>query len=92
MSTIDIENSPLPSQLLEQLVRGYDALNAEFKLLNEYRRELENKLSWAKQQVAMPSVTFALSLPTFYVMISFLSSRSAAAYSGSSERIVLHTL
>lgn len=41
----------IPEQLVEQLMRGYDALNVEYRLLDDQRRELENKLSWAKQQV-----------------------------------------
>ncbi|KAF1991945.1 hypothetical protein K402DRAFT_345496, partial [Aulographum hederae CBS 113979] len=47
---MDKDSSDVPDQLLEQLLKGYDALHVEFKLLNDQRRELENKLSWAKQQ------------------------------------------
>jgi len=41
-------------QLVEQLLSGYDSLNLETKLLLEQRRQLENKLAWAKQQVRSP--------------------------------------
>lgn len=49
---MDANNSSnIPEQLAEQLMRGYEALNTECQTLNDQRRELENKLSWAKQQV-----------------------------------------
>lgn len=51
MSTADYEVEHVPDQLVDQLVGGYDALTAEITTLNEQRQELENKLSWAKQQV-----------------------------------------
>jgi len=51
MSAVDCEVEHVPDQLVDQLVKGYDALTAEVKTLNEQRQELENKLSWAKQQV-----------------------------------------
>jgi hypothetical protein len=47
-----------PDQLLEQLVKGYDALSLEIRLLDEQRRELENKVSWSKQQVRSPCPFF----------------------------------
>jgi len=53
---MDKGSSDVPDQLLEQLLKGYDALHLEFKLLNDQRRELENKLSWAKQQVSIQSI------------------------------------
>jgi cell division septum initiation protein DivIVA len=51
MSTLQSERNYVPDQLVDQLVKGYDALSTEIKLLDEQRRELENRLSWAKQQV-----------------------------------------
>jgi len=54
MSAVDCEVDHVPDQLVDQLVKGYDALTAEVKTLNEQRQELENKLSWAKQQVRKP--------------------------------------
>lgn len=51
MSTVDYDVEHVPDQLVDQLVRGYDALTAEIRTLNEQRQQLENKLSWAKQQV-----------------------------------------
>ena len=53
MSAKDEEVSQVPDQLMEQLLKGYDALHTEFKLLNDQHRELENKLAWAKQQVGL---------------------------------------
>ncbi|KAF2401003.1 hypothetical protein EJ06DRAFT_530083 [Trichodelitschia bisporula] len=47
---MDTRSPEAPDQLVDQLVKGYDALSAELKLLQEQRRELENKLSWSKQQ------------------------------------------
>jgi len=55
---MDKGSSDVPDQLLEQLLKGYDALHVEFKLLNDQRRELENKLSWAKQQVSIHIIFF----------------------------------
>ena len=40
-------------ELVEQLLSGYDSLNAEARLLQEQQRQLENKLAWAKQQVCL---------------------------------------
>ncbi|KAF2434445.1 hypothetical protein EJ08DRAFT_627315 [Tothia fuscella] len=50
MSNVNETSPHVPDQLVEQLVKGYDALSAEIKLLDEQRRELENKVSWSKQQ------------------------------------------
>ena len=51
MSTLEVERNYVPEELVNQLVKGYDALSVEMKILDEQRRELENRLSWAKQQV-----------------------------------------
>jgi len=51
MSTVEYDVEHVPDQLVDQLVRGYDALSSEIRTLNEQRQELENKLAWAKQQV-----------------------------------------
>jgi hypothetical protein len=51
MSAIETESSHVPEQLVQQLLKGYDGLIFEVKALNEQRSELENKVSWAKQQV-----------------------------------------
>jgi cell division septum initiation protein DivIVA len=77
MSTVESEDEHVPNQLVDQLVKGYDALSTEIRILDEQRQELENKLTWAKQQVR--SIHFpATSRP----MMKFsISSRSAAACS-----------
>lgn len=62
MSTRDDETSQVPDQLMEQLLKGYDSLQLEFKLLNDQRRELDRKLAWAKQQVGLTFVTQLSSL------------------------------
>ena len=43
----------LPSvfQLADQLSDGFAALSGEYQLLFDQQRQLESKLSWAKQQV-----------------------------------------
>lgn len=51
MSTLDVDQKFVPDQLVDQLAKGYDALNIEIRLLDEQRCQLENRLSWAKQQV-----------------------------------------
>jgi hypothetical protein len=38
-------------QLAEQLSAGFAALSGEYQILFEQQRQLESKLSWAKQQV-----------------------------------------
>lgn len=55
MSMKDEETSQVPDQLMEQLLKGYDALHVEVKLLNERQQELERKLALATQQVSTPS-------------------------------------
>ncbi|MBE7180011.1 MAG: hypothetical protein INR71_02190 [Terriglobus roseus] len=57
MSARDDEVSQVPDQLMDQLLKGYDALHSEFKLLNQRQQELERKLAWAKQQVTHSSVS-----------------------------------
>jgi chaperonin cofactor prefoldin len=61
MSTLEVEHSYVPDQLVDQLAKGYDALSVEIKLLDEQRQELENRLSWAKQQVRLFYAFFATS-------------------------------
>jgi hypothetical protein len=51
MSNVNENSTHVPDQLVDQLLKGYDSLNIEIKLLDEQRRELENKVSWSKQQV-----------------------------------------
>ena len=38
-------------QLAEQLSEGFTALSGEYQVLFDQQRQLESKLSWAKQQV-----------------------------------------
>jgi cell division septum initiation protein DivIVA len=61
MSTFEVEHNYVPDQLVDQLVKGYAALSVEIKLLDEQRRELENRLSWAKQQVRRSCLFFVSS-------------------------------
>lgn len=51
MSNTNEEAAHVPEQLVDQLLKGYESLQVEIKLLDEQRRELENKVSWSKQQV-----------------------------------------
>lgn len=51
MTTVEYEVKHVPDQLVDQLVKGYDALSTEIRTLDEQRQELENKLAWTKQQV-----------------------------------------
>lgn len=39
------------AELAEQLAEGFAALSAEYQALFDQQRQLESKLSWAKQQV-----------------------------------------
>jgi hypothetical protein len=75
MSTADEEVSQVPDQLIEQMLKGYDSLHAEFKALNDQQRELEHKLAWAKQQVS----PYRPLLPFLCPDENTLSSRSGAA-------------
>jgi hypothetical protein len=38
-------------QLAQQLCDGFAALSGEYQVLFDQQRQLESKLSWAKQQV-----------------------------------------
>lgn len=38
-------------QLADQLAQGFAALGGEYQALFDQQRQLESKLSWAKQQV-----------------------------------------
>jgi hypothetical protein len=51
MSNVNEDSTHVPAQLVDQLLKGYDSLQTEIRLLDEQRRELENKVSWSKQQV-----------------------------------------
>jgi hypothetical protein len=51
MSNVNEDSTHVPEQLVDQLLKGYDSLQTEIRLLDEQRRELENKVSWSKQQV-----------------------------------------
>jgi hypothetical protein len=59
-------------QLAQQLSDGFTALSGEYQALFEQQRQLESKLSWAKQQVRSISWTLSHMMNTF-------SSRPAAA-------------
>lgn len=39
------------TELAEQLVEGFAALSGEYQVLFDQEKQLESKLSWAKQQV-----------------------------------------
>lgn len=39
------------TELAEQLVEGFAALSGEYQVLFDQQKQLESKLSWAKQQV-----------------------------------------
>lgn len=46
-----MENHSGVETLVEQITTGFAALASEYSLLREEHRQLESKLSWAKQQV-----------------------------------------
>ncbi|QDS75115.1 hypothetical protein FKW77_007396 [Venturia effusa] len=50
MSNSNEDSAYVPDQLVDQLLKGYESLHIEIKHLDEQRRELENKVSWSKQQ------------------------------------------
>lgn len=43
------------AQLADQVAQGFAALSGEYQLLFNHQRQLESKLSWAKQQVRTSS-------------------------------------
>jgi hypothetical protein len=45
-------------QLAEQVAEGFAVLSAEYRTLFDRQRELESKLSWAKQQVCSHQQSF----------------------------------
>lgn len=62
-------------QLAEQLVEGFAALSGEYQTLFDQQKQLESKLSWAKQQVCEQFPSF-LCPP---LVMNLFSSRPAAA-------------
>ena len=48
-----IEPQSSAAQLADQLSDGFAALSEEYQVLIDQHRELENKFSWAKQQVSI---------------------------------------
>jgi hypothetical protein len=42
-------------QLAEQVAEGFAALSGEYQILFDQQKQLESKLSWAKQQVSRQS-------------------------------------
>lgn len=61
-------------QLAEQVAEGFAALSGEYQILFDQQKQLESKLSWAKQQVSLSNT---MSSPPF--VMKHLSSRPAAA-------------
>lgn len=55
------DTQPAVVELAKQLTDGFVALSGEYQLLFEQQRQLETKLSWAKQQVR----TFSILLPSY---------------------------
>ena len=49
------------TELAEQLVEGFAALSGEYQVLFDQQKQLESKLSWAKQQVRGDSSQTSLS-------------------------------
>lgn len=73
-TTVMADEAPRDAvQLAEQVAEGFAALSGEYQILFDQQKQLESKLSWAKQQV---SDSPSSSLP--FVMNNF-SSRPAAA-------------
>jgi len=46
------------TQLADQLAEGFTALSGEYQALFDQQRQLECKLSWAKQQVSIIAFSF----------------------------------
>lgn len=44
--------------LAEQVAEGFAALSGEYQILFDQQKQLESKLSWAKQQVSHSSTVF----------------------------------
>jgi hypothetical protein len=72
MANVNEDSTHVPEQLVDQLLKGYDSLQTEIKLLDEQRRELENKVSWSKQQVRT-WLSLSFFTPTLSMMIHFSS-------------------
>jgi hypothetical protein len=64
MSALDVDGPHVPDQLVDQLALGYDALAFEVKRILGQRRNLDNKLAWAKQQASpSPQMAFTMRIP-----------------------------
>ena len=55
------EASTSVAQLAKQLSEGFAALSGEYQVLLDHQKQLENRLSWAKQQVCTPASPFFFS-------------------------------
>lgn len=51
------------AQLADQLAEGFTALSGEYQALFEHQKQLECKLSWAKQQVSS-DISFLTWIPS----------------------------
>lgn len=60
------EEAQRQSDLVQQLADGFAALSGEYQALSDHQKQLESKLSWAKQQVRCIISYFVLSC---FVMI-----------------------
>jgi hypothetical protein len=74
------------TELADQLVEGFVALSGEYQVLFDQQKQLESKLSWAKQQVR--DDFSRLSPP----MMNIFSSRPAAAFAALTENTYIMTL
>jgi hypothetical protein len=63
-------------QLAEQVAEGFAALSGEYQILFDQQKQLESKLSWAKQQVSCDRLLLSSSSSS---VMKHLSSRPAAA-------------
>jgi hypothetical protein len=46
-------------QLAEQVAEGFAALSGEYQILFDQQKQLESKLSWAKQQVSHTNLSLS---------------------------------
>ena len=52
---MDDEANKDVAKLADQLAEGFTALSGEYQALFDQQKQLEFKLSWAKQQVSYPA-------------------------------------
>lgn len=64
---MDDEANKDVAQLADQLAEGFTALSGEYQALFDQQKQLESKLSWAKQQVSHAISSFCTTISSMMI-------------------------